>query len=211
MSSTQQADGYALTYGNMVNSERVSNYISHVSGDSEVEYSEDPSEIQLHGEGLQVVTLQDHVRDFSHVMTDDLIEGDERFQEYDSIVEMLQEQYPGTENRGGLNIRPQSGKSLNAVLVPMTGEELDFYEDMELGYHLEEVDSGDIAGADPERPVFAAVSHNTGDADPITGYVEDCYESWKAWGEEEAERFAETTSVGSFSLKQWPGLHLENI
>ncbi|MFB6174743.1 MAG: hypothetical protein ABEJ87_02075 [Candidatus Nanohalobium sp.] len=86
------ADSYALVYGNMVNSERVSNYISHVSGESEVEYSEDPSEIQIHGEGLQVVALQDHVRDFSHVMTEDLIEGDERFQEYHSIMEMLQEQ-----------------------------------------------------------------------------------------------------------------------
>ena len=207
----ENAEAYALVYGNMVNSERVSNYISHISGESEVEYSEDPSEIQIHGEGLQVVTLQDHVRDFSHVMTDDLIEGDERFQEYDSVMEMLQEQYPGTENRGGLNIRPEEGSELNAVLVPMTDEELGFYEDMELGYHLEQVEREDIEGAEVERPVFAAVSNNTGEADPIKGYVEDCYESWKAWGEEEAERFAETTSVDGSSLKQWPGLDLENI
>lgn len=207
----QAVEAYALVYGNLVNSERVSNYISHVSGESEVDYSEDPSEIKIHGEGLQVVTLQDHVRDFSHVMTDDLIEGDERFEEYDSVMDMLQDQYPGTENRGGLNIRPEDGSELNAVLIPMTEEELSFYEDMELGYRLEEVDGEDIEGSELGRPVFAAVSHNTGEADPITGYVEDCYNSWRAWGEDEAERFAETTSVDVFSLKQWPGLDLENI
>jgi hypothetical protein len=41
MSSTQKVDGYALVYGNMVNSERVSNYINHVSGESEMKYSDD--------------------------------------------------------------------------------------------------------------------------------------------------------------------------
>jgi hypothetical protein len=30
-------------------------------------------------------------------------------------------------------------------------------------------------------------------------------------GEEEAERIAETTSVGFFSLKQWPDVDLENL
>ncbi|MFB6174742.1 MAG: hypothetical protein ABEJ87_02070 [Candidatus Nanohalobium sp.] len=93
----------------------------------------------------------------------------------------------------------------------MADEELGFYESMELGYSLEEIDDEDIEGADVDRPVFAAVSKNTGEADPIKGYVEDCCESWKAWGEEEADRFAETTSVNRSSLKQWPGLDLENI
>jgi hypothetical protein len=79
---------------------------------------------------------------------------------YDSMTEMLREQYPGTDNRGGLNIQQKEGSEINAVLVPMTGEETNFYEDMVLGYHLENMDADKI-DASVNLPVIAAVSHNT--------------------------------------------------
>ncbi len=175
-------DVYALVYGNMVNSERTANYIKHVSGESEVEFDENPSEIRIHSENLQPVTLSGYRRDFSHEMTDDLLTG-QWAEEYDSMLEMLQSQYPGTENRGALNIQEEDGSEMNAVLVPMTDEELEFYEDAEMGYRLEEVNTDHI-DSETDLPVFTAVSHNTGEAEPIVGYVEDCLDSWSDWSDE---------------------------
>lgn len=201
MTSTQRADAYALVYGNMVNSERTANFISHVSSEDEVEFSEDPSEIRIHGEHLKPVSLSGYRRDFSHEMTDELLSG-EWADEYDSIDEMLRAQYPGTENNGALNIEADAGGELNAVLVPMTDDELDFYEQAELGYYLESIDKDNLDES-VERPVFAAVSQNTGDADPIHGYVEDCIDSWSDWGESDKERFLNTTHVDGESLYDW--------
>jgi hypothetical protein len=192
-------DAYALVYGNMVNSERTADYISHVSGEDEVEFHEDPSEIRLHGENLQPVNLSGYRRDFSHVMSEDLMPEDWGF---DSMMDMLREQYPGTENRGGLNIREDEGSEINAVLVPMTDEELEFYESRELGYHLEEVQDSRI-DTEVDLPVLAAVSHNRGDADPIVGYVEDCIASWENWSVDHRNRFLETTRLDGETLHEW--------
>lgn len=197
-----EADAYALVYGNLVNSERVASYVSHVSGEDEVDFDPDPSEIKLHGENMRPITLSGYRREVSHVMSEDLIEDEERFSEYDFMMDMLREQYPDTENRGGLNIHEEAGSEMNAVLVPMTDEELEFYEESELGYHLEQIDPS-IVSTEVEKPVIAAVSHNTGDAEPINGYIEDCLDSWREWGEIQRDTFLETTFVDGEPLHEW--------
>lgn len=176
----------------MVNSKKTSDYISHVSGEEEVEFSEDPSEILIHGENLQPVTLSDYTRNFSHVMSDHLMPEEWR---YDTTLEMIQSEYSGTENRGALNIEEKGGEEINAILVPMTDEELEFYDSRELGYHLERIEEDNL-DASVNLDVIAAVSHNTGEAEPIKGYVEECLESWSDWSEEHRDRFLETTQVG---------------
>lgn len=169
----KNTDAYALMHGNIVNSERTADYISHVSGEQEVEFSEDPSELRVHGENLRSVTVSGYRRDFSHIMSDDILPGD---WDYGSMTEMLEEQYPGTENRGALNIKREDGSEISAVLVPMNNEETNFYEETELGYHLGEIDP-ESTNTSVDLPIVTAVSHNTGDAEPIAEYVKDCMES----------------------------------
>lgn len=203
--NTQQAEAKALVYGNMVNSKRTANLIRHISGREAVDYSPDPRDIQLHGEPLDIVTLQDYRRDFSHLLTDDLVEENELLEGYDSALEMIREDYPEAENRSALTIQKDEEFELNAVLVPMTGEELDFYEKMELGYELREI-SPEKIDKDVDKPVFAAVSYtdNPESEEPIKGYVEDCIESWNDWSKEDRNEFLQTTVVNQDqSLYDW--------
>jgi len=201
VTSIEQADVYALVYGNMVNSERAADFIQHVSGQEAVDFDSNPSEILVHGEHLKPVNLTNYRRDFTHEMSYDLLK-DEWKKKFDTIEEFLSVQYPETENRGGLNIQPETGSEINSVLVPMTDEELRVYEDMELGYHLENIPQENI-DIQVDRPVFAAVSHNKGDVDPMHGYVRDCAASWSDWNENQMEKFLKTTHVGEGTLYEW--------
>ena len=144
-----------------------------------MEFSDDPSDILIHGEQLQPVILSGYTRDFSHVMSNDLMPEYWRF---DTTMEMLQSDSPRTENHGTLNIQEEREEDINAILVPMTEEEIDFYDTMELGYHLEDI-SPEKLDTNPSKPIKAALSHNTGNAEPVKGYVEDYPKSWNDWSE----------------------------
>lgn len=109
------------------------------------------------------------------------------------MTEMLREQYPGTDNRGGLNIQQKEGSEINAVLVPMTGEETNFYEDMVLGYHLENMDADKI-DASVNLPVIAAVSHNTMMLILSMAMLKIVLGSWNDWGVHK-ERFLRSIHV----------------
>ncbi|MFB6241344.1 MAG: hypothetical protein ABEJ36_00895 [Candidatus Nanosalina sp.] len=201
----EDPDGYALVYGNMVNPENAAGYVQHVSGSEAVEFSEDPGRITLHGEPLQPITLSGYRRSFSHVARDELI-ADSDLVDAESFEEFMEDEpYEDTENRGFLTIEEDAGSELNAVLVPMTEEDLDFYETAEMGYHLEEVGEG--VDAETDLPVHAAVSHTTGNPEPNRSYFRDCLNSWEKWGEttevDQAQRFLETTQVGGETLYEW--------
>ncbi|MDY6761624.1 MAG: hypothetical protein SVY41_01085 [Candidatus Nanohaloarchaea archaeon] len=195
-------DTYLLTYGNLVTPERIEQFIAEGSGREHVAYDDESSSLTVHGERVRPVTVHGYGRDVSHVITDELVAESDRF-DHDSALDMIREDYPDAENRGGLTIYRDPGSRINAVLFPVTASDRRLYERMEVGYQLEEVPASQIEPwpGEPGSGALAAVSRNRGSPAPIRDYLRECAASWDVWGE--AERFLHTTYIGSENLYEW--------